>query len=77
MEGWLLKNKESNGSDPRNIKSGWVIPDEGYSDQPYVVTTNEAKWLCLMTTGKGVEGEGGQHVVATTAATMAVTGRVD
>jgi len=53
-------------SDPRNIKSGWVIPDEGYSDQPYVVTTNEGKWLCLMTTGKGVEGEGGQHVVATT-----------
>src|SRR5512145_2890633 len=52
-------------SDPRNIKNGWVIPDEGYSDQPYVVTTNDGKWLCLMTTGKGVEGEGGQHVVAT------------
>ena len=53
-------------SDPRNIKNGWVILDEGYSDQPYVVTTNEGKWLCLMTTGKGVEGEGGRHVVATT-----------
>ena len=21
-------------SDPRNIKRGWVTPDEGYSDQP-------------------------------------------
>lgn len=58
-------SRTENASDPRNIKNGWVIPDEGYSDQPYVVTTNDGKWLCLMTTGKGVEGEGGQHVVAT------------
>ncbi len=52
-------------SDWRNIKTGFVIPDEGYSDQPYVVITNDGNWLCVMTTGKGVEGEGGQHVVAT------------
>ncbi len=50
--------------DPRNIKTGWVIPDEGYSDQPYVVITNDGAWLCVMTTGKGIEGAGGQHVVA-------------
>lgn len=50
--------------DPRNIKNGSVIPDEGYSDQPYVVVTNDGAWLCVMTTGKGVEGEGGQHVIA-------------
>ncbi len=52
-------------TDVRNIKTGWVIPDEGYSDQPYIVVTNNSAWLCVMTTGKGVEGEGGQHVIAT------------
>jgi hypothetical protein len=51
-------------SDWRNIKNGWVIPDEGYSDQPYVVITNDGAWLCVMTTGTGVEGAGGQHVIA-------------
>ncbi len=50
--------------DPRNIRAGAVIPDEGYSDQPYVVVTDDGAWLCVMTTGRGVEGEGGQHVVA-------------
>jgi hypothetical protein len=50
--------------DPRNIKNGSVIPDEGYSDQPYVVVTNDGAWLCVMTTGKGAEGEGGQHLIA-------------
>lgn len=50
-------------SDPRNIRSGLVIPDEGYSDQPYVVKTDDGAWLCVVTTGPGVEGAGGQHVV--------------
>jgi len=49
--------------DPRNIKSGSLIPDEGYSDQPYVVKTNDGAWLCVITTGPGNEGAGGQHVV--------------
>lgn len=49
--------------DIRNIKTGQVIPDEGYSDQPYVVITNDGAWLCVMTTGKGIEGEGGQHII--------------
>lgn len=48
--------------DPRNIKNGSVIPDEGYSDHPYVVISNESAWLCVLTTGKGGEGEGGQHI---------------
>lgn len=52
-------------SDPRNLANGSIIPDEGYSDQPYVVITNEGHWLCVLTTGKGVEGEAGQHVVST------------
>lgn len=50
--------------DWRNIQHGAVIPDEGYCDQPYVVVTRDGNWLCTLTTGKGVEGEGGQHVVA-------------
>ncbi|NWF82796.1 MAG: exo-alpha-sialidase [Bryobacteraceae bacterium] len=50
--------------DPRLIASGWVIPDESYADQPYIVKTDDGAWLCVMTTGKGAEGEGGQHVIS-------------
>lgn len=52
--------------DPRNIRTGRTIPDEGYCDQPYIVVTRDGHWLCTMTTGRGVEGQPGQHVVATT-----------
>ncbi len=52
-------------SDPRNIRHGLVIPDEGYCDQPYVVVTADGRWLCTLTTGRGEEGHRGQHVVAT------------
>ena len=45
------EHKNEGVSDPRNIKNGWVIPDEGYSDQPYIVITERWKWLCLMTYG--------------------------
>ena len=51
--------------DPRNLRTGFRIPDEGYCDQPYIVVTPDGNWLCVMTTGEGVEGELGQHVVAT------------
>lgn len=50
--------------DPRHIASGWVIPDESYADQPYIVKTDDGAWLCVITTGKGAEGEGGQHVIS-------------
>ena len=50
--------------DPRHIRKGWIIPSEGYADQPYVVKTGDGAWLCVMTTGKGVEGASGQHVVS-------------
>jgi hypothetical protein len=49
--------------DPRHISNGWVIPDEGYSDQPYIVRTGDGAWLCAITTGPGQEGASGQHVV--------------
>ena len=52
------------GRDPRNIRTGRRIPDEGYCDQPYTVITADGKWLCTMTTGPGREGQHGQHIVA-------------
>lgn len=51
-------------NDPKNIANGAEIPSEGYCDQPYVVRTQDGAWLCVMTTGSGVEGEPGQHIVA-------------
>jgi hypothetical protein len=50
-------------SDMRNIATGSLIPDESYSDQPYVVKTNDGAWLCVMTTGAGHEGATGQHII--------------
>ena len=50
--------------DPRHLANGWNIPSEGYADQPYIVKTEDGAWLCVMTTGAGKEGEGGQHVVS-------------
>lgn len=50
--------------DSRNIVTGSIIPDEFYADQPYIVKTNDGAWLCVMTTGPGAEGAGGQHVVS-------------
>ena len=49
---------------PIDIRTGRVIPSEGYCDQPYVVQTADGAWLCTMTTGSGQEGQGGQHVVS-------------
>lgn len=56
------------GRDPRNIRTGCVIPDEGYCDQPYVVVTRDGNWLCTLTTAGGSEGANDSHVVATISA---------
>ncbi len=50
--------------DPRHLSNGWLIPDEHYADQPYIVKTDDGAWLCAITTGQGNEGAGGQHVVS-------------
>ena len=50
-------------TDKRNIRTGREIPTENYSDQPYVVKTDDGAWLCAVTTGPGREGQPGQHVV--------------
>ncbi|BDC47885.1 hypothetical protein F183_A02010 [Bryobacterales bacterium F-183] len=52
-------------TDWRDIRNGLLIPKEGYVDQPYVVVTKDGNWLCVLTTGSGVEGEPGQHICAT------------
>ena len=54
----------SEPTDPRNIRCGREIPSENYSDQPYIVRTDDNAWLCVLTTGSGHEGQPGQHVVA-------------
>lgn len=56
------------GRDPRSIRTGCVIPDEGYCDQPYVVVTRDGNWLCTLTTAGGSEGANDSHVVATISA---------
>ena len=50
--------------DLRNITTGTEIPTETYSDQPYIVQTDDGAWLCVVTTGAGHEGQAGQHVIA-------------
>jgi hypothetical protein len=62
---WATVKKQATAGDPRHIDAGYKIPDKGYCDQPYVVITRDGNWLCTLTTGKGHEGAGGQHVVAT------------
>lgn len=48
--------------DVRNIRTGWPIPTLTYSDQPYIVKTDDGAWLCAVTTGAGREGATGQIV---------------
>lgn len=52
-------------ADPRNFHNGLRIPAESYADQPYVVIPSNGWWVCTLTTGKGIEGQQGQHVVST------------
>ncbi|RRB02153.1 sialidase family protein [Larkinella rosea] len=58
LNNWLF------AQDARDLKTGTVIPDETYSDQPYIVKTNDGAWLCVLTTGTGHEGASGQHIIS-------------
>ena len=49
--------------DARHIVNGRIIPSHFYADQPYVLRTDDGAWLCVMTTGEGREGAGGQFVI--------------
>ncbi len=61
----LGQDDDGTNLDPRDLRAGLPIPDEGYCDMPYTVITADGNWLCLMTTGVGTEGKPGQHIVAT------------
>lgn len=50
--------------DARHISNGRIIPSGNYADQPFVIRTADGAWLCVMTVGRGREGEPGQHLVA-------------
>jgi hypothetical protein len=50
--------------DWRNLTNGFEIPSAGYCDQAYVVITHDRKWLAVLTTGKGREGDRGQHIAS-------------
>ncbi|PTX96148.1 hypothetical protein DB345_10135 [Spartobacteria bacterium LR76] len=52
------------GFDSRLIRGGITIPARYYADQPYVVRTTKGDWLCVLTTGDGLEGSRGQHVIS-------------
>ena len=54
---------QSDIPDWRNITTGSIIPDLSYSDQPYIVKTDDDAWLCCLTTGAGHEGQPGQIVI--------------
>ena len=60
----LLAQLARANDDPRCLRNGLPIPSEGYVDQPYIVVTADGNWLCTLTTGKGREGDLGQHVVS-------------
>jgi len=54
----------ADNSDRHNVETGMVVPSINYADQPYVAVTPRGHWVCVLTTGKGKEGAGGQHVVS-------------
>jgi hypothetical protein len=64
----VFSGSTGTAGDARRFEEGRSIPDEGYCDQPYVVVTRDGSWLCTLTTGRGREGDRGQHVVATISA---------
>lgn len=55
---------EENFEDFRHIDSGKIIPTKSYSDQPYIIETDDKAWLCVTTTGSGHEGSSGQHIIS-------------
>ena len=54
--------------DPRDIRPAGRSPTRATATSPTSSITDDGHWLCVMTTGKGVEGEAGQHIVATRSA---------
>ncbi len=65
LSDWSIVSRNSRApQDWRDLTTGNPIPTESYSDQPFLVATDDDAWLCCVTTGSGVEGQPGQHVVS-------------
>lgn len=60
----IVQDKENSVMDNRNVKNGRLIPTSSYSDQPYLIETDDGAWLCCVTTGDGIEGQHGQHIIS-------------
>lgn len=50
--------------DVRNIVKGDGIFTTSYSDQPYIVKTDDGAWLCCITTAYAQEGDKSQHIIS-------------
>ena len=72
-EMFLSTSVFSQSNDWRNAENGTSIYTNGYCDQPYVVILPDGKWFCTFTTGAGVEGTGGQHIVCTISEDLGAT----
>lgn len=59
--------------DNRNLQSGIRILDCGYSDQPYIIKTDDGAWLMTVTVSNGVEGTSGEHVISARSVDMGKT----
>lgn len=57
---------KAQSADWRNLANavGEIPTVGGYCDQPYIIKTKDSKWLCFTTTGGGIEGDAGQHIVS-------------
>lgn len=59
-----LRSKVVELEDRRILEEGWKMPSRNYCDQPKIIKTDDGCWLATLTTGSGLEGEGGQHVIS-------------
>ena len=50
--------------DERLLSEGMPMPAVHYADQPYVVRAADGAWVMVVTTGAGLEGAAGQHVLS-------------
>ena len=51
--------------DVRYVENGYPIYNNGYVDQPYIVSLKDGRWFCVFTTSAKEEGSKGQHIVWT------------
>ncbi len=62
--GKVYKYYDPKEIDYRDISTGTIIRDKGYSDQPYVVIADDGAWVLVLTTCGTREGASGQHIVS-------------